>query len=130
GAVLSNTATVTTTTTDPNPANNSSTANTNVTTSADIAVTKTAAASVVAGTNLTYTITIINNGPSDAQTVALNDPLPAGETFVSQIQTSGPAFTLSNAGNTISDTIATLASASSATFSVTVIVNANVPNGS
>jgi len=38
---------------------------------------------VVAGTNITYTITISSEGPDDAQNVVLNDALPAGTTFVS-----------------------------------------------
>jgi uncharacterized repeat protein (TIGR01451 family) len=43
---------------------------------------------VVAGNNLTYTITVQNNGPSDAQNVVVTDTLPAGVTLVS---TSGCA---------------------------------------
>ena len=44
--------------------------------------------------------------------------------FVSQKQTSGPEFTLSNSGNNIRDTIATLAAEASATFTVVARVNA------
>ena len=129
GTSLTNSATGTSTTPDPTPGNNTGTAITPVTTSADLVVTKTAAANVTAGTNLVYTITVINNGPSDAQAVALADTLPAGTTFVSQTQTAGPAFTLGNAGNAINDTIATLANGASATFSVTVLVSASDPSG-
>ena len=47
-------------------------------------------------------------GPSDAHNVSLSDLLPSTETFVSQSQTNGSdAFTLSQSGNAISDTIAT-----------------------
>jgi uncharacterized repeat protein (TIGR01451 family) len=38
---------------------------------------------VVAGTNITYSITISCEGPDDALNVVLDDPLPAGTTFVS-----------------------------------------------
>jgi hypothetical protein len=69
-------------------------------------------------------VTVANAGPSDAQAVAWTDSLPAGETFVSQLQTVGPVFTLSNVGNNINDTIATLPAGSSATFTVTVQVGA------
>src|SRR5206468_3011349 len=102
---LTNTATLSTTTTDPVSGNNSSTAATTVNTQADLSVTKSGPTIVIAGTNLTYTITVTNNGPSDAQGVALTDGLPSGETFVSQSQGGGPAFTLSNTATSISDTI-------------------------
>ena len=59
---------------------------------ADVTVTKTTAAGpVLAGNDITYTITVLNTGPSDAQTVALTDPLPADTTFVSDTQTLGSA---------------------------------------
>jgi uncharacterized repeat protein (TIGR01451 family) len=84
------------------------------------------------GNNLTYTITISNSGPSDAQNVNLTDTLPAGTTFVSQTQISGPIFALSNPGGggtgTISDSIATLAAGASATF--TLVVNVGEIDGS
>jgi uncharacterized repeat protein (TIGR01451 family) len=84
GASISNTATVGSQTTDPASSNNSATTSTAVQTSATLAVVKTDSPDpVVAGTNLTYTITVTNNGPSDAQAVTLNDPLPAGTSFVS-----------------------------------------------
>jgi uncharacterized repeat protein (TIGR01451 family) len=38
---------------------------------------------VVAGTNLSYTITVSNEGPDSAANVVVTDPLPAGTTFVS-----------------------------------------------
>ncbi|HYJ84727.1 MAG TPA: Ig-like domain-containing protein, partial [Pyrinomonadaceae bacterium] len=47
---------------------------------------------VTAGTNITYTITLTNNGPSDAQTVTLTDAVPANTTFVSFTQDTGPVF--------------------------------------
>lgn len=39
--------------------------------------------SIYAGTNLTYTITVKNTGPSDATNVKIKDTLPTGVTFVS-----------------------------------------------
>jgi uncharacterized repeat protein (TIGR01451 family) len=56
---------------------------------ADLGVTKTAAAQVQLGTNLTYTITVTSNGPSDAQGVQLTDAVPAGTKFVSATSTQG-----------------------------------------
>ena len=63
--MISNTATVSSTTTDPDGANNSDTETTDVV-AVDLAVTKTDSPDpVIAGTNLTYTITVTNNGSSD-----------------------------------------------------------------
>jgi uncharacterized repeat protein (TIGR01451 family) len=98
---------------------------------ADLAVSKTGPAETIAGdpANLTYTITLTNNGPSDAQAVVLSDVLPAGETLVSQTQTSGPAFALGGNGNTINDTLATLAAGASASFTVTAHVSPSMLKG-
>ena len=121
-------------TADPNLANNSSTVTTNVATQADVSVTKTTAAGpVLAGNTIAYTITVANAGPSDAQTVALTDLVPANTTFVSDAQTSGPTFNLTSpaAGGTgtISGTIGTLALGASASFTVVVLVSPSTPNG-
>ena len=87
-ADLSNTATVTSDTTDLNGSNNTATEPTAVTpptlTNADLSITKTPSASpVLAGTDLTYTLTIHNAGPADAVNTVVSDPLPSGTTFVS-----------------------------------------------
>jgi len=131
GTVLSNTATVSSSTTDSDPTNNSSTFDTTVHALADLAVTKSGPTDTIAGdsANPTYTITLTNNGPSDAQGVMLTDPLPAGETFVSQTQTSGPVFALGSTDSSISDTIATLAAGASASFTVVVQVSPSVLDG-
>jgi len=96
---------------------------------ADVAVTKNGPPIVAAGSNISYTVTVTNNGGSDAQTVTLTDPLPAGTTFVSESQGSGPAFICTNpsVGGTgsVSCTIATLASGASATFTLVFNVNTN-----
>jgi uncharacterized repeat protein (TIGR01451 family) len=131
GTVLSNTATISSSTTDPDPNNNSSIATTLVHAHADLTVTKTGPAETIAGdpANLTYTITVVNNGFSDAQNVALSDMLPAGETLVSQTQTSGPDFALDSSDNTINDTLATLAAGASASFTVVAHVSPSVLEG-
>src|SRR5262249_23434260 len=76
------------TTPDINPANNTATANAAMATQADVRVAKSGPASVQRGDNLTYTITILNDGPSDAQNVVVADPTPAGLTLVTPL--SGP----------------------------------------
>ena len=89
GTVLTNTATMSSSTTDPNSGNSSSTATTTVATSADLQISKTDSPDpVTAGSNITYQITITNNGPSNAASASFSDPLPAGTTFVS-LSTTG-----------------------------------------
>src|SRR5205823_7929673 len=83
GTTLSNTANISSATPDSNSGNNSSTVNTTVTTNADLAIVKSGPAAASAGTDITYMIAANNNGPSDAQSVVVNDVLPATETFVS-----------------------------------------------
>ena len=135
GTTVVNTADVSAATSDPNLANNSQTVTTDVLTQADVSVTNsTASGPVLAGNTLAYTITVLNTGPSDAQTVALSDAVPANTTFVSDAQSSGPAFILTSpaAGGTgtISGTIATLASGASASFTVMVLVSPSTSAGS
>jgi len=97
---------------------------------ADLAVTKTGPAVAVAGNTITYTVTLSNIGSSAAPLVTLTDALPAGLTFVSQQQTAGPAFWLNNTGNTINNSIASLAEGESATFEITARLAADATPGS
>ena len=83
GGTATNTASITATTPDPNPANNTASASTTVTAQADLAIVKTGPASVVAASNLTYSLAVTNAGPSDAASLSVTDTLPAGVTFVS-----------------------------------------------
>ncbi|HVS83976.1 MAG TPA: PQQ-dependent sugar dehydrogenase [Pyrinomonadaceae bacterium] len=60
------------------------------TASANLAITKTASPNpATALANLTYRITLTNNGPSPATNVAVTDQLAAGPAFVSAIPTQG-----------------------------------------
>src|SRR5207249_32300 len=60
--------------TDPN-GNNSSLWTVAVSREADLAVTKTGPASANAGEYVTYTISVLNTGPSDGSSATLNDTL-------------------------------------------------------
>ncbi len=78
---LVNTATVATPpgTTDPNPSNNTATDTDTPASKAGLAITKTDASSTYKpGFPGTYTISVTNNGPSNANSVTVTDNLPAG----------------------------------------------------
>ncbi|MDR1703757.1 MAG: DUF11 domain-containing protein, partial [Clostridiales bacterium] len=78
---LINTAIAASPTPDPNPDNNTVTEITPVITSADVSITKKADKNPAeAGGVLTYTLTITNNGPNDAQNVVVTDNVPAALT--------------------------------------------------
>ncbi|MEO6689219.1 MAG: DUF11 domain-containing protein, partial [Dokdonella sp.] len=86
-AAIVNTGSVTSATPDPNGNNNSSTVTTTVVpvvaASADLVVAKTGPVTVIAGSTITYTIMVTNNGPDGVPDAVLNDPTPPGLTFVS-----------------------------------------------
>jgi uncharacterized repeat protein (TIGR01451 family) len=83
GSTVTNVATVSSATADPVPSGNSALNLSSMAGSADVSITKSGPASAAAGFPIIYTITITNNGPSDAVAVTVNDPTPAGTTFVS-----------------------------------------------
>src|SRR5436305_649726 len=81
---LTNTASVTSPTIDSNSTNNlTPPVITGVTSLADVGIVKIAPATVSATSNLTYTISVTNFGPSIATSVVVTDTLPATVTFVS-----------------------------------------------
>ncbi|TMQ67312.1 MAG: DUF11 domain-containing protein, partial [Candidatus Eisenbacteria bacterium] len=85
---LVNVARANTSSADPDSTNNNGSAaanrvTTTVTALADLSLSKTGPATVDAAQNLTYTIVVDNNGPSNAASVVVRDTLPAGVTFVS-----------------------------------------------
>ena len=84
---------------------------------ADLAITKTAPATVIAGQNVTYTVNVKNNGPSDATNVMVTDTLPVGTTFVSS--------TVSCTGTPLVCNLGSLANAANTSFSITISVPAN-----
>jgi uncharacterized repeat protein (TIGR01451 family) len=74
---ISNTATVSGAETDTDPGDNTSTATTGLGQAADLSITKDdGVASVLPGTTTTYTITVVNAGPSDAVGATVSDVFP------------------------------------------------------
>src|SRR5207302_863904 len=100
---------------------------------ADLAINKSAAASVFAASNLVYTISVTNAGPSAASGVIMTDSLPAGVTFVSAsgngANNSGiVTWTLGTlAANTTTDL--TLTVTAPASGSITNVAMVNSPTG-
>ncbi|HAV63728.1 MAG TPA: hypothetical protein DCY13_15345 [Verrucomicrobiales bacterium] len=85
---LTNIAYSTSSTADPDPANNNGAGSANqvvttVTPQADVTTTVNGPASVLAGSDFSYTVTVTNAGPSSASDVLVSNPLPAGTAFVS-----------------------------------------------
>jgi fimbrial isopeptide formation D2 family protein/uncharacterized repeat protein (TIGR01451 family) len=83
-ASVTNDASVSSPTSDPNPANNGAEDVTTIETSADLAISKTHSGDFTAGAEGTYTLTVTNNGPSDAATpLTVTDDVPSPFTLVS-----------------------------------------------
>lgn len=117
---LTNTATVTSTETDSVPSNNTSTISSTITQQTDLSITKTDVGDPTSpGNNIDYTLTVTNNGPSNATGVVVTDSLPAGVTFVSGTGSQG---TVTNNNGVITATVGNLASGASATITVRVQV--------
>jgi uncharacterized repeat protein (TIGR01451 family) len=130
---VSNTATASASNGDINPADNSATATTTLTSSADLAVTKSGPATALQNQDVTYNLSLTNNGPSDAASVTLSDPIPSQATFVSFAQNSGPLFTCSTpspgGSGTVNCSLATMTSGATATFTLVVHTGAAVSGG-
>ena len=124
GTEYGNTATVSTGSVDPNSVNNSSTATTTVVTdNADVNIIKsTPSETAQPNSDVTYTIEVRNGGPAAADNFQWQDPLPAGMTFVSLQQNSGPALScttpLAGSGGTITCTSPSFAANSVAVFTL------------
>src|SRR5262249_32250829 len=111
---ITNTATVGGDQGDPNTANNTASAMTTVNAmAADLSITKTAPATVTAGQQFTYTLTVRDGGPGPVSTISVTDTLPDGETFVS-------ASGCTNSSGTVTCVIGSLKSGKSLTDTITV----------
>jgi fimbrial isopeptide formation D2 family protein/uncharacterized repeat protein (TIGR01451 family) len=79
---------------DPEEANNVSEAPAEIVPAADLAITKTAPATVEPNGELTYKLQVEDHGPSTAHKVVVTDPLPAGTDFVSASEGCSAAGTV------------------------------------
>ncbi|NJP30992.1 COG1361 S-layer family protein [Micromonospora thermarum] len=128
-AQVNDVATVTSATEDPNPANNQATGRVEFVGSADLSLDKTGPATVTAGTQLQYEITVTNDGPSVARDVVVADTLPAGVSFVSVTPSVG---TCTNGQPTARDVrcgLGNLAGGASATVTIVALVAPDVVPG-
>ncbi|HEV2884645.1 MAG TPA: Calx-beta domain-containing protein [Pyrinomonadaceae bacterium] len=108
----------------PNPRNSASPVND--CSAADLSITKTDSPDpVVTGSNITYTITVTNNGPATAQSVVVTDNLPAEVTFVSCASTGSGVC--GGSGNNRTVSYASLANGASET--ITLVATANSAAG-
>ena len=132
GGDVNDTATVSASTPDPNTSNNSATGAVTFISGSDLSITKTASPNPVkAGTNLTYTITVNNAGPSTATGVVVKDTIP-GQVSVLSVTPSSGSCTAGIPGNPLQPltcTMGNLAAPGSATVVVVVAVNPSVPSG-
>ncbi|WP_055490075.1 DUF11 domain-containing protein [Streptomyces sp. TP-A0356] len=92
---------------------------------ADLAITKSVSpASYKPGDQITYNVTVTNNGPNDSSGYTVNDTLPLGLTNIS---TTTAGCTVS--GTSLSCTAGALAAGASRTITVTGTVGPNVSGG-
>ncbi len=131
---LTNTAVVTVDpNTDPNPDNNDTSVDTDVERLVDVAVTKSVTGTPIAGQEVTYTLTVTNNGPSQARNVSVADVLDADLTLVSgsfDPGTSGVSLTPN--GQNLTFDVGTMDALATATFSFDVLLassaSGTIPN--
>ncbi len=133
GTQITDTDSVTSGSSDPNLANNTATVVTLVAAAntANIVVTNSASPNPVqAGNNITYIVTVTNDGPSATTTITFNDAIPTNTTFVSFAQT-GTAWSCPSpgSGGKVTCTIAALASGATTTFTLVVNVASATASG-
>jgi large repetitive protein len=122
---VTNTAEVSSETPDPKTANNTAEATIAVAPAADLKLTKTVALEggvtpLALPGKATYTLLVENAGPDEAKSLMLDDPLPAGETYLSD--DAGCAV----AGQVVSCALGDLANGATRTIHLTVMVGASL----
>jgi uncharacterized repeat protein (TIGR01451 family) len=112
-----NTATVSATEPETQPANNTTTQSTSTRKTADLAIVKTAPASVTPGTSFNYVMVVTNNGPNPSVGAKVTDAIPAG--LVYQSASAGCVY----ATPVVTCTLGTLAVGAATTITIGVLVS-------
>jgi uncharacterized repeat protein (TIGR01451 family) len=116
-AIMLSTATISSDSTDPNFENNLASAAVNAA-PADLGLTVTSSSpSLLAGSELTYTAIVVNNGPFTATSAILTNVLPANVEYVRSSTTKG---TVGFAANTVTAQLGDLANGEAATVTIVV----------
>jgi len=117
---------------DISPLNDTATDVANVGSASDLAVTDSASPDpVAAGSNITYTQIVTNNGPSAADNAMLVTNIPTNTTLVSIVAPTGWSCSSSGAGGTgnVVCTDVNMAGLTAGTFTIVVKVNTGTTNG-
>jgi uncharacterized repeat protein (TIGR01451 family) len=129
-ATFTNEATVRSATAEVNLANNTVSTVTPVERSADMRITKSASASsVVAGRELTYTMTFTNGGFADTTGVVVTDLLPPNVTFVRDASPTGVTCSADTSKTTVTCNAGTLTVGAGRTARFVVLVQSVAPAG-
>ncbi|MCI1019076.1 DUF11 domain-containing protein [Microbacterium sp. C5A9] len=127
-AVVQNSASVTSSTPDPDPTNNVTSTSFQPDVVADLAVTKTPSVTqVAAGGTVDFTITVTNDGDSDAVNAVLDDTVPAGFTVTGVTTPAGADCSFTDAA--VRCTWATLVNEATAEIVVSTVVSPDAPAG-
>ncbi|OLC17021.1 MAG: hypothetical protein AUH29_03610 [Candidatus Rokubacteria bacterium 13_1_40CM_69_27] len=122
GTILVNNAVVSSDFADPNNGNNNATALTTVQARADLVIVKTSDAPTYKPSSLiTYTVTVTNLGPSDAQAVVVTDNLPDIKQAVYLSDTGG----CTKSGNTLTCALGNMPIGTSKSFNIDITVKGN-----
>lgn len=128
GPIVINTAAVTATEQDPIPDNNTDQAEVPITIVTDLRLEKSSSHSTIgSGAELTYTIIVSNDGPSDATGVVVTDVLPTGVTFVSG-NVGGDNTLIDDTAGTITANVGDLANGAQQTITIVTAVDGNAPD--
>lgn len=129
---LTNVAYASTDSYDPDLTDNVASASINLLRAADLAIVKSATpANAPAGSTISYTLTVTNNGPSDAQNVVITDTV-ADLTQLSLgtvTGTTGGAACSAPQGGSLRCTVATLANGATATVTLTGVLGSGLAAG-